>query len=263
LSAAAIEATKLGLTIGGKSILNDVTFAVNKGDYLVIIGPNGAGKTTLLKCLMRIINGWRGSISVSGISLKKYTQKELAKLISYVPQANGRALYFTASEFVAMGRYPHMSPFSSISKDDRRIIDEALDLTGILSLAGQRLASLSGGERQCVFIAAAIAQGAEVLLLDEPTTFLDPSHQSQILSLLEHLNNTLGLTIVAVTHDINCAALWSDRVLALKEGEIVFSGTNDDLMCNKVLETIYERQFAFSSHPQNGSRFIIPEGRSR
>jgi iron complex transport system ATP-binding protein len=257
----AINVSALSLEIGARRILNRVTFQVPAGQYLVIVGPNGAGKTTLLKCLMRICPGPEGRVEICGRPLGGYTQKELAKKVGYVPQADGRALYFTAYEFVAMGRYPYLGPFSGLTKEDKKKVEEALTLTRTLSLADQSLDTLSGGERQRVFIAAALAQGAKILLLDEPTTFLDPLHQAHVHELLARLNRELNLTIVAVTHDINSAALWGDRILALKSGEVAFVGTGDELMRNDVLERVYDKTFQFAPHPTTGARIVVPDGR--
>ncbi len=261
MSEPAIVVRDLAYAIRGKKVLSGISLSIPSGQYLTVIGPNGAGKTTLLKCLIRILSDVDGSISVFGRPLKEYSQKELAKSMSYVPQADGRVLSFTVREFVAMGRYPYLSPFSVISNEDRTAIEEALDLTGMSGLKERNIETLSGGERQCVFIAAAIAQGAKVLLLDEPTTFLDPRHQMEIHDLLERLNRTLGMTIIAVTHDINCAALWSDHIVALKEGRVSFSGTGAELMCNETLQRIYQKKFIFVEHPRGGLKFVAPDRR--
>ncbi len=255
-----ITIDNFSFSIKNNIILEDVSLKVNEGDYLSIIGPNGAGKTTLLKCLIRIFTGGKGTINLAGKSLNSYTQRELAKLISYVPQSDGRSLDFTVNEFVMMGRYPYFSPFSSVSKEDREAVSEALASTETEHLADRYLNTLSGGERQIVFIAAAIAQGSRIFLLDEPTTFLDPRHQSDIHKILKRVNSEYGITIVSVTHDINNAILLSNHIIVLKEGTVAFSGAPSEVMCNKVLERIYEKTFLFVNHPVTGQPVIIPEG---
>ena len=255
-----ITIDNFSFSIKNNVILEDVSLKVNEGDYLSIIGPNGVGKTTLLKCLIRIFTGGKGTINLAGKSLNSYTQRELAKLISYVPQSDGRSLDFTVNEFVMMGRYPYFSPFSSVSKEDREAVSEALASTETEHLADRYLNTLSGGERQIVFIAAAIAQGSRIFLLDEPTTFLDPRHQSDIHKILKRVNSEYGITIVSVTHDINNAILLSNHIIVLKEGTVAFSGAPSEVMCNKVLERIYEKTFLFVNHPVTGQPVIIPEG---
>jgi len=246
------------LSIDNNSILKDISLEVNEGEYLSIIGPNGAGKTTLLKCLMRIYTGGKGTITLAGKSLDTYPQKELAKLLSYVPQSDGRRLDFTVYEFVMMGRYPYLNPLTSVRKEDKKAVSEALASTENEHLSARYMHTLSGGERQNVFIAAAIAQGSRILLLDEPTTFLDPRHQSDIYKTLKRVNREQGITIVSVTHDINSATLLSNRVIILKEGAVAFSGSPSEVMCNEVLEGIYDKTFLFVKHPSTGQPVIIP-----
>jgi iron complex transport system ATP-binding protein len=248
--------------IDSKEILRDVSFSVHRGEHLAIVGPNGAGKSTLLKCIDRILTGGTGLIQVCGRPLESYRQKELARRISYVPQADGRVFPFTVEQFVLMGRYPYLSPFSSIRREDRDVVRQALEMTGTSEFADRPLNTLSGGERQKVLIAAALAQGAEVLLLDEPTTFLDYHHQAEIHTLLGRVNKQSGVTIVAVTHDVNHAALEADRVLALCRGSVAFCGPPSDLMQPDVLRKIYGTELVLVNHPTTAMPMIVP-GRCR
>jgi iron complex transport system ATP-binding protein len=244
--------------IGKKQILRDVTFAVRSGEYLSIVGPNGAGKTTLLKCLDRIVSGGTGQIEVLGRPLGSYRQKELARHVSYVPQADGRVFPFTVEQFVTMGRYPYLSPFTAVTKEDRQAVRDAMQQTGTLEFADRLLDTLSGGERQKVYVAAALAQGASVLLLDEPTTFLDYRHQAEIRTLLARANRESGVTVVAVTHDVNTAALESDRIVALRDGAVVFCGTPGELMRPDVLKQIYSTPLLLVEHPGASVPVIVP-----
>ena len=253
-----IRIRDFSFTLGKKEILREVSFTVRAGEYLSIVGPNGAGKTTLLKCLDRIFTGGTGRIEVFGRSLESYRQKDLARLLSYVPQADGRVFPFTVEQFVLMGRYPYLSPFSSISAEDRRAVDEALELTDTTEFADRLLDTLSGGERQKVFIAAALAQGADVLLLDEPTTFLDYRHQIEIRDLLARVNSISGVTIVAVTHDVNRAVLDSDRIVAIRDGSVVFCGPPGEIMKPDVLRQIYGTSLLLIDHPHAGLPMIVP-----
>ena len=257
-----MEIQDYSLQIGENRILDRVTFPIHEGEYLSIIGPNGAGKTTLIRCLDRIHIGGSGAIFLKGKNIDDYSRRDLSTLISYVPQADWTYFPFTVKEFVMMGRYPHLSPFSSFKKQDREVVRNVLTLTGSVDFAERDLNSLSGGERQRVLIAAALAQEAKILLLDEPTTFLDPKHQSDINALLRRLNRQHGITIVAVTHDINSAAQWSDRVLALRKGRLHFLGSAEEVMSNRVLEGVFEKSFLFVNHPETGRPVIVPDGRT-
>jgi len=244
-------------SLGSKAILRAVSFSVRRGEYLSIIGPNGAGKTTLLKCLDRLLPVSSGGIAVFGRPLAEYSQKELARRIGYVPQADGRVLPFTVEQFVLMGRYPYLSPFASIGREDRQAVREALGTTGTLEFKDRLLGTLSGGERQSVYIAAALAQGADVLLLDEPTTFLDYRHQAEVRDLLARVNAS-GVTVVAVTHDVNRAVLDSHRIVALRDGAVVFSGPPAEVMRPEVLGRIYLTEFLLVSHPRADLPMILP-----
>ncbi len=253
-----IDVRNFSFRLGKKLILREVSFSVRKGEYLAIIGPNGAGKTTLLKCIDRILPGGSGEIEVCGRPLRSYRQRELARLMGYVPQADGRVFPFTVEQFVMMGRYPYLSPFSAVSREDAQAVGEALELTGTAEFADRLLDTLSGGERQKVYIAAAMAQGADVLLLDEPTTFLDYRHRAEIEALLARANRCSGVTIVAVTHDVNHAALHSDRIVALREGSVTFCGSPGEVMKLDVLERIYGTSFLLAEHPRAGVPIIVP-----
>ncbi|MEJ2111134.1 MAG: ABC transporter ATP-binding protein [Acidobacteriota bacterium] len=254
-----IEVDAFSYSMSGKDILEDISFKVCSGEYFSIVGPNGAGKTTLLKCISRINRGGVGRIIVAGRELGKYGQRDLALKVSYVPQAGGQNAPFTVYEFVLMGRYPYLSPFSPPRSSDVSAVREAMALTGTLQFSGRLLGTLSGGERQKVYIAAALAQEASVLLLDEPTTFLDPKHESDIYALLAEINRERGITIVSVTHDINSAVLTSRQILALKEGSVAFCGDAEDFMKEEILQRIYDKPFSLMRHPEFDRTIIVPE----
>ena len=239
---------------GGKRILDRVSFTVHPGEYLSIIGPNGAGKTTLLKCLCRVLRGGEGQLEIRGRSLASYGQIELAKTAAYVPQAGIMAFPFTVSEFVRMGRYSHLGPFSAFMERDVQAVHRALAMTETEDLSERTINSLSGGERQRVWIAAAVAQESEMLLLDEPATYLDPKHQMHILQILQSLNRDHGVTVLSVTHDVNGALAAGGRILALREGSVVFWGSGEELLADKTLEKIYSVPFYILDHPKAGKR---------
>ena len=254
-----IEIENLSFAIRAKQILERICFSVFAGQRLFIVGPNGAGKTTLLRCVSRIITEYQGSIKVKGRNLKTYSQKSLARILTYVPQSLGADIPFTVRQFVLMSRYPHLSPFSVISPEDEKIACEAMEMTQTACFADRVMATLSGGERQQVSIAAALAQQAEIFLLDEPATYLDYKHQRDIHNLLAKINKTYGTTIVCVTHDLNSAVLSAEAIIAIKEGKIVFEGVPEKIMNEKTLENIYSKKFDFVLHPLTGQKIIVPD----
>jgi iron complex transport system ATP-binding protein len=245
---AAIDVSGLSFAIDGKRILENVSFRVDRGAFWSIIGRNGAGKSTLLKCLERIERRWQGRIRIQGEPIETLPQKELARRISYVPQAGEGLFPFTVREFVLMSRYPHLSPFTTVHAEDERTADRALETTGTTMFARRRLPTLSGGERQKVYIAAALAQGAPIMLLDEPTTFLDYRHQVEVLGLLRRIGAD-GTTILSVTHDVNCALQTSDHILALDKGRVVFEGPAREVADLAMLERIYHASFRALDDP--------------
>ncbi len=252
-----IKAQNLSYRIDGKPILESVSLVLGRGERMSVVGPNGAGKSTLLKCLARIYQAAEGEIEIDGRKQRALSQRELAKLMSYIPQADGFVPPYTVAQFVLMGRYPHLSPFSTPSAEDREAVDRAMSWTGIEEFSARRLDSLSGGERQKVFIAAAFAQDAPLLLLDEPTTFLDPKHQDEVRELLVAAQ-ARGTSMIAVTHDLNEAVLGSDKILALNHGREVYQGDVAGFMQAEVLQAVYGKSFVFVDHPQNGRRMMLP-----
>ncbi|MFC1512358.1 ABC transporter ATP-binding protein [Candidatus Latescibacterota bacterium] len=248
----------LSFSIGGQNILNDISLAVTEGEWFSIIGPNGAGKTTLFRCLIRIYQG-KGSILLGRRPIARVPQRELARHISYVPQQTDSAIPFTVEEYVLMGRYPHLSLFTTFRGEDRQAVREALTLTGISHLAHRRLWTLSGGERQTAVIAAALVQGGRIMLLDEPSAFLDPRHARDVHAIIRKINRERGITILMVTHDINSAALHSDRIGVMKAGRFLHQGRPDAVMSNEVLEPVYGTSFTLQPHPDTGIPVIVPE----
>ncbi len=254
-----IELDRCSFRFNGHNILDSLSLSIGKGEFVSIIGPNGAGKTTLLKCLMKIYRHTEGRVLLLGRPLHEYRQKDLAKHIGYVPQVDAGFIPFTVAEYVLLGRYPYLSPFTSVRKADREAVEHALTLVGCSEFADRHMNTLSGGERQMAFIAGVLAQGAEILLLDEPATFLDPKHESDIYGILKRLHREHGMTLIHVTHNINTAALYSNRIVILKEGRIAFSGVTGDMMKNDVLAEVYGKEFIILEHPHTGQPYIAPE----
>ncbi|NLF08132.1 MAG: ABC transporter ATP-binding protein [Pirellulaceae bacterium] len=254
-----LETRKFSCHIEGKPILREVSLQIRRGEYISIVGPNGAGKTTLLRAFDRMLVGEiSGELDICGMPWQDWKQSDLAKLAALVPQADSRVIPFTVEQFLLMCRYPYMNPFASVNPNDRKVVHEAMVGTGTTPFARRRLDTLSSGERQKVYIAAALAQGAHIWLLDEPTTFLDYHHQDDILSLVALANKEFDVTVVAVTHDLNRAALESDRIIALREGELAFYGTPDLIMKPDVLKRIYGTAMLLVDHPRSGMPMIVP-----
>jgi len=258
-----IELDGLGWTIGGRPILSDLSLRVRGGEYLSVVGPNGAGKSTLLKCLAGVVCDWTGGYRLAGRSFAAWSPRERARRLGYVPQADGRPLPFTAFEFVLQARYPHVRPLGDFSAHDRAQARAALAAADAAELSGRALDTLSGGERQRIFIAAALAQEADILLLDEPATFLDYRHQAETDALLRRLHREQGLTLISVTHDLNRALPASDRVLALRGGRLLFDGPPADFLAGDRLRELYG--IAFDRVPAAGRAWplLIPREEAR
>jgi iron complex transport system ATP-binding protein len=256
-----LEIASLSFSIRGAPILQDISVRVGRGETWSIIGANGAGKSTLLKCLMRIHTGWTGSIRLFGRSLGSYSQRRLARRVAYVPQGGGDQHFpYTVREFVRMGRYPYAGPFGSAHPGDEAAIDTALQRAGVETFAERRLDTLSGGERQKVFIAAALAQGGDILLLDEPTAFLDYRNQSEVSDILRTIIHESGVTVITVTHDVNAAILTGGQALALRDGQVAWSGPTKDLTSGQRLGHIFDATFRFLDDPVTGLRIVAPQG---
>jgi iron complex transport system ATP-binding protein len=258
-SASILGAENYSYRLGNKSLLETISFQIPVGSRCAIIGPNGAGKSTLLKSFCRILPAGEGLLLVNNRSWREYSQRELAHWLAYVPQAGGREDLFSVQEFVLMGRYPHLSAFSNIRSLDWLAVQKALEVTGLTGLAHRRLGTLSGGEQQKAMIASALVQGSRIMLLDEPTAFLDPFQQKQIYELLERLHRETGLTLVEVTHDVNRALLGHDLILALKQGRLLFAGSPAEFLQQQKLQILYDKDFILGPHPLAGKIMVFPE----
>lgn len=258
---AVLACQDFGFTLSNQQILDRIDFTLEEGDYLSIIGPNGSGKSTLLKCLLRLHDAGRacGSIHVQGRELATYGQRELARLIAYVPQAGGRIPAFTVREFLQLSRYPYGFHQSAMRAEDKEILLEAMALTGTEHLAGKRLDTLSGGERQKAYLAAALAQGTDILLLDEPASFLDPRHAAELNTLLKALNRERRLTILTVTHDLNHPFDAGGRALVLRHGRQAYFGPSEGLALQGVLEKTFDHTFTYLNHPGTGKTLVLAD----
>ena len=235
-----ILATSLHAAYGPLPVLQDVSFSIPRGEFFIIIGPNGSGKTTLLKILSAIMPFQRGNLEVAGIPVAKYSRRSLARIMALVPQSVPEDLPFTVRELILMARSPRMGLLGLEGDRDIQMAEEAMAFTGVETLADRKMDQLSGGERQRTFIARAICQEPQIILLDEPTAALDLAHQVRVMDLMETLRAEKGLTIVMVSHDINLAAMYGSRLMLLKGGRIVKMGLPAEVLTFKTLEEAYE-----------------------
>lgn len=219
--------------------LKDINLHIPKGEVVSLIGPNGSGKSTLLRVIANLLKPDSGDIILNDQSIQQMSKKEFPKHLAMLPQMNDHQLDLTVGELVEFGRAPFQKGFGKMSAENRDIVDWALEVTGLTHMRNRLLPSLSGGERQRAWIAMAVAQRSNILLLDEPTTYLDISHQMEVLELVKYLNETFNMTIVMVLHDINQAAQYSDRLIVMKAGQIRYDGIPQCVMCREMFETIF------------------------
>ncbi len=255
---AILSSEKLSVVIADKHLLTDVSFSVLSGDYLCILGPNGAGKSTLLKALMGISPIHSGTVTVNNKPSQTYSQKQLAQQVSYVPQANHQPLFFTVYDFIKMGRYAYHTAFTDWNIADQLAFDRAIEITQCSDFLSRQMQTLSGGEAQRVMIASALCQQTPILLLDEPSSFLDPHHQVEVHQLITELNTHHHITIIEVSHDINHAAQHSQHILALKQGQHVWQGQSSQFLTEQRLLELYDQHFVFTTHPQTGAVIALP-----
>lgn len=230
-----------GLKVGydGKIIIPHMDVKIEEGKITSLIGPNGCGKSTLLKALARIIPIEEGEVLLDGENIFTSKTKEIAQKMALLPQAPQAPAGLSVEELVSYGRYPHKRGFGSLDRKDHELIDRAMKHTNVYDLKDRDIATLSGGQRQRAWIAMALAQDTPLILLDEPTTYLDMSHQLEILELLKELNEKEKKTIVLVIHDLNLAARFSDRLIAMKDGEIRYEGDVDSVMTKQMLAQVF------------------------
>lgn len=257
---------RYGNTRGDSSwALSNIHLQVNTGEMLGIVGPNGSGKTSLLKLLAKILRPQQGEITLYGRSLGAATQNEVARQVAFVPQDNQPTFSFSVAETVLMGRFPHKHRsrwdygFGWDSAEDWAIAREAMATMDVAHLTDRSITDLSGGERQRTVIARALAQTPKVLLLDEPTAFLDLQHQLEICSVLRALKEHRGLTIVIVSHDLNVASQYCDRIVMLKDGATFAMGSPTEVLRQDVLQTVYGCAVLIDAHPESGlPRITLP-----
>lgn len=238
-------------------VLQDIRLEVKAGEWLGLIGPNGCGKTTLLRVLSGVIRPARGKVLLEGRELREYPPRALAKLRACLPQELPLEFPFTVREIALLGRSPHIPALGAETPDDLRIAEEALRLTDLSSLAGHAITQISGGERQRAFIALCLAQEPKLLLLDEPTSHLDATHQLSILNLLRDLNQKKGLTLITVFHDLNLASEYCGRLAVLGRGRLEIAGTPDEVITPERLGQIFGAGLRVGKNPHSGKPHVF------
>jgi iron complex transport system ATP-binding protein len=235
----AINVKNLSHSFGEDLVLKNISFQVPTKDFFIVIGPNGSGKTTLMKVLSGILKPKKGRLEILNRAIDQYQRKSLAQTIAFVPQMLFVDFPFTVFEMVLMGRSPYLGILGLEEEKDMDIARQAIAFTGVENLAHRKLDQLSAGEQQRVFIARAICQEPDVILLDEPTASLDLAYQVRIMDLMERLKNEKGITVVMVSHDLNLAAMYADHLLLLHDGQVLCQGRPDEVLTYKTLEKAY------------------------
>lgn len=234
-----LQVKNVSLAYQQRKIIENLDVSFMKGNISVIIGPNGCGKSTLLKGISRLLKKETGDIILDGINMNDLSTKEIAKRLAFLPQSATAPEDATVFDVVELGRYPHQKMLKKKSPSEQIIVDDVLSQVGLTHLAHEPVKNLSGGQKQRVWIAMALAQKTGIVLLDEPTTYLDLGHQIDVLNLLKELNNTQQITIIMVLHDLNLASRFADYMIGMKDGRICYQGTPQDIMTSETLKDLF------------------------
>jgi iron complex transport system ATP-binding protein len=261
-----LETQHLTLSYDGPVVIDDLSVVIPAGRITALVGRNGCGKSTLLRAMARLLRPKGGAVLLEGQSIATLPTRMIAKRLGILPQSPVAPEGLTVRDLVAQGRYPHQSWFQQWSQEDQRIAGRALDVTGMRQFADRPLETLSGGQRQKAWIAMALAQDTELLLLDEPTTFLDIAHQVEVLDLLAELDRTEGRTIVMVLHDLNQAARYAHHIIALTSGRIYAQGDPATVMTEEMVKAVFGLNARVVVDPVAGTPLCLPipvTGRAR
>lgn len=253
-----LRADAVTLGYDGRVIAEDLTVAIPDGSFTVIVGANGCGKSTLLRGLARLLRPRAGAVLLDGQAIGRYSSKEVARRIGLLPQSQAAPDGITVADLVARGRYPHQSLLRQWSHDDEEAVREALEATDVADLAHRVVDELSGGQRQRVWLAMVLAQRTDILLLDEPTTYLDIAHQVEVLDLCEQLRAERGHTLVAVLHDLNLACRYATHLVAMKDGAVVAEGDPAEVITAELVEQVYGLACRVVPDPECGTPLVIP-----
>ncbi len=252
-----MEIRNLSFAYEKTKILNNINLKIKRGGVSTLMGANGCGKSTLLNLISRNLKPDSGRVLLHKKDIYDYKNKEFARELGMVHQHNRIMGDITVRRLVSYGRTPYLKPLQKYSEDDLKHIDFALEMTGLKELEEREVAKLSGGQRQRVFIAMALAQKSDILLLDEPTTYLDIKYQIDILSLVRRINKDLGITIVMVLHDIMQAINYSDEVIGMSKGQIVFQGKPEEVLSDKIISDLYDTKLIMDRFKNNV--VVLPE----
>lgn len=249
-----LKANNIDLAYQTHKIVRELSLELNPNEITAIIGPNGCGKSTLLRGLTGLLHPQNGAVTLDEKTIQSWPKKKLAKQIAILPQNPTAPEGLTVKQLVEHGRFAHQTLFSKPSIEDAEIVEWAMQQTSIIEYADRLFHTLSGGERQRAWIALALAQKAELLFLDEPTTFLDIGHQLEIMELLRNLNQSHKIGVVMVLHDINQAGIYADRLISLKEGKIIADGKPFDIISTDLMQTLFNAKTKIISYTHNGQK---------
>ncbi|GAA1459823.1 ABC transporter ATP-binding protein [Williamsia maris] len=253
-----LGARSLTLGYGGSAIVDGLSVDIPSGAITAIVGPNACGKSTLLRGLARLLKPTTGHVILDGADITSLKTKEVARRLGLLPQSSIAPEGITVADLVARGRFPHQKVMRQYSRDDQRAVAQAMEATGVTSIAGRPVDELSGGQRQRVWVAMVLAQQTPLILLDEPTTFLDIAHQIELLDLFAELNAEQDRTIVAVLHDLNHACRFADHIIAMKAGSIVAQGNPADVITAELVEDVYGLRCQIIDDPETDTPLVIP-----
>lgn len=256
-NASRLVARDLRLGYDERVVIPDLSLVIPDGSFTVIVGPNACGKSTLLRALARIIKPQDGQVLLDGQEIATLRSKEVARRLGLLPQSSIAPEGITVADLVARGRYPHQSMLRQWSTDDAKIVGEAMEVTNVSGLADRMVDELSGGQRQRVWIAMVLAQETPLLLLDEPTTFLDIAHQIEVMDLLADLH-TAGRTVVAVLHDLNQAARYASHLVAMRSGEIIATGDPTEILTTELVAEVFGLRSQVVPDPVTGTPMVVP-----
>ena len=256
--ASGLRAEGVSVELGGRTVVRDVTLRLAEGRITALVGPNGSGKSTLLRTLARVLRPREGSVLLGGRDLHALPTGDVARRLAYLPQDAVAPAGVTVRALVELGRRPHLGRLGFLREVDHEAVDWALEATALGSLAHQRVDTLSGGERQRAWLALALAQRTTILLLDEPTTYLDVRHQIDVLALVRRLNAEHGLTVCWVLHDLNAAAAFSDAMVWLRDGHVLAAGVPHELLTTELVRRTFDVDAEIVPDPRTGRPVCLP-----